>query len=215
MPFAMTHLIIAKNIQEKSSNLITDMPQFYLGVIAPDAVHNRANYISDYKKVSHLCVGTEKWGQITNNDEWQKNVVSFFEKHRNTENRDFILGYCIHILADIYNNINSWTPYRLKYPDELKKGYSNRHHIESNKVDIELAFLYKNTSDFWSNISISTGVDLPNVICAGEIERQKDYILNLFYKDKERQDLTSNEFVTIETTRDFVENATAYIIDIL
>ena len=53
MPFAMTHLIISQNIAQRFANQIQGLPQFYLGGIAPDAVHNRANYHSDYKKTAH------------------------------------------------------------------------------------------------------------------------------------------------------------------
>lgn len=54
MAFTMTHLIISKNISEIFDSHIKNLPQFYLGTIAPDTVHNRANYTSEYKKASHL-----------------------------------------------------------------------------------------------------------------------------------------------------------------
>ena len=69
MPFTMTHLIIADNISNLFEKNIQNLPQFFLGSVAPDAVHNRANYVSDFKKDSHLCVGAEKWG----NKQLQKN----------------------------------------------------------------------------------------------------------------------------------------------
>ena len=65
MAFTMTHLIISKNISEMFASQIESLPQFYLGSIAPDAVHNRANYNLENKKTSHLITGTEKWGLIT------------------------------------------------------------------------------------------------------------------------------------------------------
>ena len=67
----MTHLIISENISKIFASRINSLPQFYLGSIAPDAVHNRTNYISDYKKASHLITGNEKWGFVTENDEWK------------------------------------------------------------------------------------------------------------------------------------------------
>ena len=117
MPFGMTHLCIAKNLNERLSKVIKDVPQFYLGNMAPDAVHNRANYVSDYKKASHLYDGDEKWGMIDDNDRWIKNVVNFFNKHKNSEDHDFALGYCVHILSDIYSNITEWIPFKQKYPE--------------------------------------------------------------------------------------------------
>ena len=113
MPYTMTHLIIADNVSKVFTKNIKNLPQFYLGNISPDAVHNRANYISNYKKKSHLCVGDEKWGMITNNDEWKNNVISFLNNHKNFENHDFIVGYCCHILSDIYQNIALFIPFKI------------------------------------------------------------------------------------------------------
>jgi len=211
MPFTMTHLIIADNLSKVITKHIKDFPQFYLGNIAPDAVHYRSNYTSDYKKVSHLCVGDEKWGMITNNDEWQNNVIDFLYNHRNSENYDFIVGYCCHILSDIYNSITLWIPFKQKYADEIEKGIGNLMRHETNMIDIELALTYKKRDIFWSNIQCSVGVDLPSIIYATEIEKQKDNILNIWYADKRWQDLTSNEIVTIEIIMNFIKNAVDFI----
>jgi len=211
MAFTMTHLIISKNISEIFKSDINSLHQFYLGSIAPDAVHNRANYISDYKKASHLITGTERWGMITDNDEWISNIIAFLNKHKKTENHDFILGYCTHVLSDIYNNINVWTPYRLKYAVELEKGYGNPHHQESNKIDIELALTYEGRNDFWLHLAKSNSIDLPDIIYAIEIDKQKSNILNSWYKDKERQDISSNKIRTYESEMDFIKNATDFI----
>ena len=211
MPYTMTHLIIADKVSKIFSKHIKNLPQFYLGNIAPDAVHNRANYISDYKKDSHLCVGDEKWGMITNNDEWKNSVINFLNNHKNSENHDFIVGYCCHILSDIYNNIALWIPFKQKYADEIDKGRNNLMMRETNMIDIELALTHEKRDIFWSNIKQSVGVDLAGIIYATEIEKQKDNILNTWYADKERPDLTSNEVVTVEVIMDFIENAVDFV----
>ena len=41
MAFTMTHLIISKNVFNALENRIESLPQFYLGTIAPDAVHKK------------------------------------------------------------------------------------------------------------------------------------------------------------------------------
>ena len=211
MAFTMTHLIISKNISEVFENQIESLPQFYLGSIAPDAVHYRANYISDYKKASHLITGTEMWGMITYYDEWKHNVVAFLNKNKKSEYHDFILGYCCHILVDLYNTINIWTPFRLKYADELKKGFGNLHHQENYKLDIELALTFEGRNDFWLHLANSTSIDLPPIITATEIDKHKDSILYSWYKDKERQDLSSNKIRTYESEMDFIKNATDFV----
>ena len=207
MAFTMTHLIISKNISEIFADQIESLPQFYLGSIAPDAVHNRANFIPEYKKTSHLITGAEEWGMITEYDEWKNNVIIFLSKHKKSINHAFILGYCTHVLSDLYNTIHIWTPYRLKYAGEFEKGYGNLHHQECNKIDIELALTYEYREDFWLNLMKSTSIDLPDIIYAPEIDKQKDNILNSWYKGKERQDIASNKIRTYENEMEFIKNA--------
>ena len=211
MPFAMAHLIIADNLSEILAEHIDSLPQFYLGSIAPDAVHNRADYISEWKKDSHLIVSDEKWGMITKTDEWKINVINFLNKNKNSENHDFILGYCSHILADLYNNMTVYLPFKTKYPDEAVKGYGSLYHQESNKIDIELALTHKNKDKFCEYLEKSQSVDLPGMVYAAEIDMQKVNILDLWYKDKNRQDISSNKFMTYENTMDFIKNATDFI----
>ena len=212
MPFQMTHLHIAKNIHNLFPETTKDLSQFYLGTVAPDAVHNRAGYISDYKKASHLCVGDERWGMLTNNDEWIESVLEFLYKNKNSDNYNFILGYSCHVLSDIYNNIAVWTPFRLKYPDELTKGYGGLYHQESEKVEIELALREENKDNFWVHLEKAKSTSLNDIIFAEEIEKHKENILYNWYKDKEHQDISSNKLVTIESTMNFVEDATNFIV---
>lgn len=210
MPFTMTHLIITKNLSEVFADHIGNLPQFYLGSVAPDAVHNRTNYISDFKKESHLCVGNEIWGMLTNNDEWKENVLAFYNRHKNSEHHDFILGYCCHILSDLYNNINVWIPFKQKYAGEIEK--NNLYHHENNRMDIELALTYEGRDDFWLNLMKSNSFNFFNLIYAAELDKQKDNIFNVWFKDKERPDISYHKVITYESTMNFINNATDFII---
>jgi hypothetical protein len=212
MPYVMTHLIIADNVSKIFARNVRNMPQFILGNIAPDAVHNRANYISDYKKDSHLCVGDQEWGKITNNDDWKNNVINFLRIHKNAENRDFILGYCCHLLSDICQNVTLFMPFKQKYGDEVDKEIGDLMLMETKMIDIELALSYERKEYFGLNIENSIGIDMEGLIYASEIEKQKDYILNIWYADKERQDLSSNEIVTVEIIMNFIKRATDFIV---
>ncbi|MCL2404996.1 MAG: hypothetical protein FWC92_05560 [Defluviitaleaceae bacterium] len=212
MAFTMTHLIISENISKIFASHIKSLPQFYLGSIAPDAVHQRANYVSEYKKASHLITGDEVWGMITDYDGWQKNIIAFLNKNKYNEHHDFILGYCCHILGDLHNTIHVWNPFKLKYAHELKEvNYGNTHHQECNKLDIELALTYEGRNEFWRHLSKSQSIDVPNILSSTEIDKQKDIILNSWYKGKERQDISSNKIRTYEGEMNFIQGATEFI----
>ncbi|MHB1153908.1 MAG: zinc dependent phospholipase C family protein [Eubacteriales bacterium] len=213
MPFQMTHLCIAKIISNNLSKYIDSLPQFYLGNIAPDAIHNRANYISDYKKVSHLCVGSENWGMITNNNEWIDNILKFLDKYKNSPDYSFILGYCSHILSDLYNNITVWMPFKQKCLTESDKEYGNLYHSESGKIEINLALTIADKDCFWDNLKRSKGIDLENIIFADEIEMHKTNILYLWFADKNIQDISGNKVVTYDGTLQFIKDASNFVLD--
>lgn len=103
----------------------------------------------------------------------------------------------------------------LKYGADLEKGYGDLHHQENNKIDIELALTYEGREEFWVHLANSTAIDLPCIVYANEIDKHKDSILNSWYKDKKRQDLSSHKIRTYESELDFIQKATEFISPIL
>ncbi|MBU5313817.1 zinc dependent phospholipase C family protein [Tissierella carlieri] len=210
MPFAMTHLHIAYNI-------LNNIPQikkpcdFMLGAIAPDSVHLRENYISDMKKISHLCVGSQKWGRVTNNQEWLENVLSFLEENKDTEKADFIYGYCSHILADIQNNIKIWIPFRLENKEDLEKGMGSIYHQESNDVDYALYLLQPQQKIIWEMLEGAIGYDIPNVVGLNEINEMKHSILHRQFRNREYVGMSSNKYVTLSNMQKFISVESQYI----
>jgi hypothetical protein len=216
MSFNMTHLIVSDEVSKIFAKNILDLPQFFLGNLAPDAVHQREGYIPDFKKHSHLCVGDERWGMITNNDEWKESIVNFLFSIKRTENHDFILGYCCHLITDVLSNVALWIPFKQKYPKETwhNSGYGNLFHQETNMVDIELTISWHKKNFYWITLEKSKGVDLDGLVFAEEVSRHKDIILNDWYTGKERQDIKTNKLVTCELTMDFIKNATNSVVQV-
>jgi len=60
MGFPMVHLCIAKELFSLKPD-IKNLPDFFTGALAPDAVHFRQGFTGDDKKKSHLVPGNEKW----------------------------------------------------------------------------------------------------------------------------------------------------------
>jgi hypothetical protein len=93
MPYQMVHMCIARKVVQLKPNVIRNLPQYYLGSLAPDAVHFRADFDVKDKKASHLCVGDERWGEISNNEAWAENIIQFSETRRVSEDIDFMYGF--------------------------------------------------------------------------------------------------------------------------
>lgn len=204
MPFPMTHLIIARNILNATSQ-VKNHSQFMLGSIAPDAVHFRPDFESDMKKVSHLVVGDERWGWVTDNTGWKENVLTFLSFMKD-EDPDFIMGYCAHILADIKHNIEIWTPFRIEHEHELRSGRSALH-MEAVEVDFEL---YKDCPDrptMWELLERAQPIDISGVVDASDIDRARAHLLHKQYEGRKPADMSGYRHVTVKRMTDFVEEA--------
>lgn len=210
MPFPMTHLCIAYNILNNTSQ-IKNPCDFMLGALAPDSVHFRDNYESGMKKVSHLCMGDKEWGQETNNQEWIENVLTFLQENKHMENSDFMYGYCSHIVADIQNNIKIWTPFRLENSDALEKGAGSVYHQESYAMDYELYLLHPQRKIIWQMLEDATSYNIVNIVMSNEIDKMKDAILHSQFMDRESTDLSHNKYVTLSKSQEFISVESEYI----
>lgn len=210
MPFAMTHLYIACNIVNNTPQ-IKKPRDFMLGSLAPDSVHFKANYDSDMKKKSHLCVGDEKWGRVTNNQEWLDNVLAFLQENKQSGEKDFIYGICCHILADIQNNIKIWTPFRSESREELERGLGSSYHQESYHMDYALYLLNPQRKLIWEMLEESTGYDIPEVVGAEEINKMKDHILHGQFLNRAAADVSLNKYVTFSRIQEFISEESQYI----
>ena len=214
MPFPMIHLSIAYNIL-KNTTTIKKPCDFMLGAVAPDSVHFRDNYNSDMKKISHLCVGKEKWGRLSNNDEWQKNVLAFLEENKHTEKADFIYGFCAHILADIQNNIKIWTPFLKENIQALESGMGSIYHKESYDLDYALYDENPNKKIIWEMLEDAESYHIANIIDEDAINKMKDNLLHVQFLPRESVDVSCNKYATISRMQDFISEESIYIKSIL
>lgn len=205
MPFPMTHLIIARNILNATSQ-IKNPAQFMLGSIAPDAVHFRPDFESDMKKVSHLVVGEARWGWVTDNAGWRENVLTFLDLMKD-EDPDFILGYCAHILADIKHNVEIWTPFRIEHEHELKSGQGSALHREAVEVDFELYRTCPDRPKMWGLLERARPIDIPGIVEASDIERARAHLLYKQYEGRQPVDMSGYKHVTVKTMIDLIEEA--------
>ncbi len=90
MPNTVVHEEVGYYLSKK---LNISSYEFYLGLMAPDAVN-----------VEHFASKQERWtSHIRDKDLniWKENLKIFYEETKNKINNDFLLGYTIHILTDI------------------------------------------------------------------------------------------------------------------
>ena len=212
MPYPMIHLQIAKKILDDSVLIIEDKPQFYLGTLSPDAVQFREVYD---KKLSHIVYSNVPWGFVVDNDEWIKDLFGFFHENYGKTNKSFLFGYLIHILADIYNNIKIWTPFRLKNSD---KNFRELHEIsykENMIIDLKLFQECMFIKELWIYLKESISFNFLNIVNKTDMDNIKNQILNIQYKNKEPANDKKNTIVTYSNIIKFINETVAFIIDLL
>lgn len=113
MSYQMIHLEVAYRLLDQYK-WVEKPEDFLLGAIAPDSVHFHEEYDVQLKEKSHLWDCGPRWGITLESDKWKENVLQFWKLHKEDGNRDFIAGYCVHILTDWLNDLRIWTPFRKK-----------------------------------------------------------------------------------------------------
>lgn len=90
MPNTVVHEEVGYYLSKK---LDVSSYEFYLGLMAPDAVN-----------VEHFANKQERWTSHVRYKDlniWKENLKKFYKEEKNKINNDFLLGYTIHILTDI------------------------------------------------------------------------------------------------------------------
>ncbi len=146
MPNIFIHEKVAYNIAKENKYL--DTPNFYLGVLAPDAVNLNGFASKEERWTSHL--------RDKNLSTWRQNIISFYNKEKNNYDSTFLSGYLIHILTDIifddyfyadvidlikkdYKDIEDAHPILIKSMDEYAIGNKNDKIVEYIKNELAKA----------------------------------------------------------------------------
>ena len=122
MAYTMTHILVAEKVLEYFDCPI-DYDTYIVGSIAPDAVHANPNYSPELKEKSHPFADGLKWGEVASEreyDEWLDSVKDFYINNYFKYDRDFFLGYIVHVLTDICSNSEIYAPfYKSLAQDEI------------------------------------------------------------------------------------------------
>ena len=186
----MTHLAVAKEINDKIG-IAQDLSSYFLGAIAPDAVHIREDFNGDMKVSSHYCVEGDAWGQVASGDAWSKQAFRHIKSLADGPNRDFYLGYFIHVLADASNHEKMWLPF---LEHRLAEGVplADVKGLVSEDYDRIDWILYDNYE--WQNkvldlLELAKGIDVIDRVKAWEIDEYKDILIKMYRLNIDFMDL--------------------------
>ena len=180
MPLPMVHLSVAQELLD-SGFKVSDLPQFYLGCISPDAIHMRKNSDKMQKGETHLIPEGKKWKDVDEKD-YTSFMLNFIRANENRTKADFLRGYGIHILTDMY-----WVKQVYeKHVENYQNDPSPVHDLRPayyNDTDILDQMLYNEKSwrkDVWAHLAAADCFGFLDLLTAEEIRQWKERTLGWF-----------------------------------
>lgn len=213
MPYPMIHLEVAYQLSGQF-DWIEKKGDFLLGSVAPDAVHFHQKYDVHQKEISHIWDCGPIWGVTLESEKWLNNIRTFWKQHRKDANRDFIAGYCTHLLTDWMNDLRMWAPFREKIVagGDYQEVYDNsRYREEACGFDQWLYRTNVHTKKIWELLSEGRIYELTGCIQADDLARQKQSLLTMQYSGQKEYDIKQYEFFTKAAIDSFIAECVGFI----
>lgn len=169
MAQSMMHLLAADRIYREKPGSFHSYGDFLLGSIAPDAVHMRADYTREQKRASHYAYTGKS--PISHFD-------SFFEEYCTSENRDFVLGYLVHLASDLiwYHSIRAPFKERFLQVPSQDMTMNEAYYADCEQIE-ELMFGEENAPRIISGVKNGRAYTLEGRIDAESVSAWKEKLL--------------------------------------
>lgn len=189
MPGAATHIAIADKIYSIWGNdIIKNLPLFFCGNIAPDAIHTKPNYKREDKRHTHLTqdMPTDAFHNPVKLKIFHDRVNEFIKNyyHKYTEEKDLYLGYIIHLLTDELFNITKRTPFnRLQFTEGIdpnEQEYFSRILADIDYGDKFILAKYLYEQNVSEVLNAVWDYEIKGYIGKEELNNSKHYTINKF-----------------------------------
>ena len=198
-----THIAIADKINSiLGDGAIKNLPLFFGGNLAPDAIHAKADYQRADKKHTHLCDGIRSYGygypEIAKL--FGDRVNDFIKNYYQTANddKDLYFGYIVHLLVDefyllsVYERLENHLKNNGANPDEpgfrknLADEVNNGGHREFFSDTSYIIDISAQDYDFKQNVvdilEAAWDYEVKDYIGANEINTSKRWVIDNFFK---------------------------------
>ncbi len=207
MSYPMVHLKIAYGLLSREGGGYIERPRdFLLGSVAPDAVHFHEEYDVSLKEKSHVWKFGPCWGVTLDSEGWRDAIRKFWKENKGAANRDFMAGYCTHLLTDWENDRCIWAPFRKKMEQGAKRDeVYGEYGKESKGMDL---WLYQNdqeTQEIWRLLEQGNVCGVEGCILEEDLARQKHFLLYKEFTGKDAVDVSGYRFCTKEIMAEFIK----------
>jgi len=213
MPLPMVHLSIANELKNIGFT-IQDFPMFYLGNISPDAIHMRENSDRIAKKITHLGRSSSvsmNWTDESE-EEYIEIMLKFFETNKNIVNNNFLLGYIIHILTDLYWAKSVLMDFDNEYKNDLLPNQDERtaYYNDTDLIDLKIFLESPWRGEIWENLEKVKEFDFLDLLSGNEIYLWKERTLNWFIT-KDFSQLNPIKYISEKTIDNFIKQCSRKI----
>lgn len=205
MPLPMVHISVAALLEQRGIVTVSDRGAYYLGSIAPDAIHMRKDPAPDAKIISHLNARSpEKIGRAA---EFR---AAFPDYEAGGVSHDFLQGYLVHVLTDIYWKQEFYDGFVERYRADPAPVQEERtaYYNDTDVADIRLYHTLPERKEIWALLEKAKGCTLEGLITGEEADLWN--VRTLAWYDQPREYLPVR-YATEESIRTFVENAAALV----
>ena len=198
MPLPMIHLSTAVKINTLK---VMKSPEFYLGNISPDAVHMRAGFVREDKIKSHCNARV-----LAAIDELDSLCV-MIEKSVGKE-REFILGYLVHILTDLFWEDTVLKKYGEQYESDPAPIQDKRMGYYNDTDQLDFAFYEKESwrPAIWEMLAQAEEFSVEEAVNKDEVAAWKHRTLN-WYNSGKSQHTNPIKYISYEDLDNFTSYA--------
>lgn len=212
MAYTMMHIVIAERVFEQITG-VKDHSTYLLGTIAPDAVHARDNYEVTQKEKSHLFVEGLRWGKIENHslaEDWENSIGNYYLANQEVYYHDFLLGYIVHLFADVYNSIHFYAPFMRSAAAALEK---EREHFKKENFGYN-SYLFKEYSknhNLKAMLESARPITLDGVITKEDVEKRIKQLFEFELTGRESAEIENYTICSHEVMNRLIEETSDYV----
>jgi len=187
MPGAATHLAIADKLYALwGAERIRNMPLFFCGNLAPDAVYAKPGFTRADKRHSHLTVDIpiDAFHDPAKLNLFHDRLNGFLRDFCLPEspNRDLYIGYAVHLMADELVNTTRRTSFnRLMFSEsvpEAERALFERVMADIDSADRLVCAQYPYQQDIIAAVESVWDYEVPGYVGAAELNNSKRYVLS-------------------------------------
>ena len=165
------------------------------------------------KEQSHIFDKDASWGRISTQEEldiWLERIQEFYLSEHNKYDRDFFLGYVIHLYVDVCSSHNIFLPFYngLKNDEKLFAIKNQQFKKES------YYYLYQDYAkyhDLKKILSVGNVFSIENVFDKDVFNDRIDQLFSFEFLERDLSHIDKNEIITLENTYKLIDDASEFI----